>query len=62
MIDIDFSRDEILIIRDSLKASSKSYERAIDSEIFDLNTVVAMVDRVSKIDSVLTKIDEWFGA
>lgn len=61
MINIDFSREDILIIRDSLRASNKTYQRAIDSEEFDLKTVVAMVDRMSKIDSVLAKIDEWFG-
>lgn len=61
MINIDFSREDILIIRDSLRASNKTYQRAIDSEEFDLKTVVAMVDRMSEIDSVLAKIDEWFG-
>lgn len=61
MINIDFSREDILIIRDSLRASNKIYQRAIDSEAFDLKTVVAMVDRMSEIDSVLAKIDEWFG-
>jgi len=61
MINIDFSREDILIIRDSLRASNKTYQRAIDSEEFDLKTVVAMVDRMSEIDSVLAKIDERFG-
>lgn len=61
MINIDFSRNDIMVIRDSLIASNETYQNAVGSRTYDLGTITAMISRMHEIESVLAKIEEWLG-
>ena len=60
MNDIDLSKADLLVIRDSLRASSRSYGHLIDSGIFDADALAKIAYKIHSIDSVLKKINEWF--
>jgi len=60
MIGIDFTRKDILIIKDVLQMNRKAYEDMMDNE-YDLAIIEAVTDRVSEIESLLQKINEWLG-
>lgn len=61
MIDIDFTREEIEIIRESLRSSRQSYLNAVDSGIYNSKVVGSLVYAIRKYEALINKIDEWTG-
>lgn len=61
MIDIDFTREEIEIIRESLRSSRQSYLNAVDSGIYNSKVVGSLVYAIRKYEALINKIDEWSG-
>ena len=61
MIDIDFTREEIEIIRESLRSSRQSYLNAVDSGIYNSKVVGSLVYAIRKYETLINKIDELTG-
>lgn len=61
MIDIDFTREDIETIRESLRSTRQSYLNAVDSGIYNSKVVGSLVYAIRKYEALINKIDEWTG-
>jgi hypothetical protein len=61
MIDIDFTREDIETIRESLRSTRQSYLNAVDSGIYDSKVIGSLVYAIRKYEALINKIDEWSG-
>jgi len=61
MIDIDFTREDIETIRESLRSSRQSYLNAVDSGIYNSKVVGSLVYAIRKYETLINKIDELTG-
>lgn len=61
MIDIDFTREDIETIRESLRSTRQSYLNAVDSGIYDSKVIGSLVYAIRKYEAIINKIDECSG-
>jgi len=61
MIDIDFTREDIETIRESLRSTRQSYLNAVSSGIYDPKVLSSLTYAMRKHEALINKIDEWSG-
>lgn len=64
MIDIDFTREDIETIRESLRSTRQSYLNAVDSGIYDSKVIVISLDwckemKVRALGQFITDLRRW---
>lgn len=61
MINIDFTREDIETIRESLRSARQSYLNAVSSGIYDQKVISSLTYAMRKHEALINKIDEWSG-